>query len=519
MGFNTDLAVRIATVLDNRGITKADKAIKGLEKTSKSLGRTLGVSLGAAAIVAFGKKAVTAFSADEKAAVQLNQALKNLGLGFASATSAQFISDLEKSANIADDQLRPAFQALITTTGSLTKSQELLNLAIETSRGSTVDLVQVSQDIANAYIGNTKGIRKYYLGLTQAELKTASFTEIQAKLNEQFSGSNAAYLNTTAGKMEAIGVAAGNAAEVIGGSLVDALITASGSNGIQGLVDKIDSIAGAIAGAIREFQEFAFITAYTFNPKNFFKGSEGFKKALQDFQKRQQYQGTAGFDAGNNSVTGFQRDNAARIKAEKDAKARALALVNATKKNTAELKKQAALKKAGTIFDLDRAGILAALQGKISDEERKRLELQLALLDGNVTEAEKLSKQVLMAQDATGKLYAYFQQTPEAKNPFGYLDEWILSFQKKMNDLQFPLFTTDSAASRGAISSNVPTGGIAAMTPSSGATSAAGNSFNVYVAGSIISDDDLLVKIEEGLQKSSLSGSPSQIGRVLGMFS
>ena len=42
---NTDLAVRIATILDDTGLKKADGALNKFEKNVKNLGRTLGLSL------------------------------------------------------------------------------------------------------------------------------------------------------------------------------------------------------------------------------------------------------------------------------------------------------------------------------------------------------------------------------------------------------------------------------------------------------------------------------------------
>ena len=73
----TDLAIRIATTLDSTGLTKADKAVKGLDKSVKQLGRTLGISLGSAALVAYGRAAVKAFAADEAAAIRLTNAVEN----------------------------------------------------------------------------------------------------------------------------------------------------------------------------------------------------------------------------------------------------------------------------------------------------------------------------------------------------------------------------------------------------------------------------------------------------------
>jgi hypothetical protein len=425
---NTDLAVRIATILDSTGLNKADKGIQSLEKRAKSLGRTLGVSLGADALVSFGKKAVQAFADDEAAAVKLETAVKNLGLGFASANVTKFISDLESSASVADDQLRPAFQALITTTGSLTQSQNLLNLAIEVSRGSGEDLTTVAQDLANAYVGNTKGLKKYNLGLTQAELKAASFTDVQKKLNDQFQGSNAAYLETTAGKFEAISVAAGNAAESIGGSLVDAIMVVTGSSTIGDLTSGIEKITGYVNGLVESVAYAIFSTKALFNSK--YWGSGGIDKIQEDFDKLMAARKLAAanpHNPENNAVTGYAQDRAAQIAAEKAAKARAKALVDATKKNTAELKKQAALKKAGSVFDKEQIGIIAALKGNLSEEERKRLELQLALEQGTVDEAKKLTYELAIAQGLGVKIAQDLASLPAASNPFaawkGYLDE------------------------------------------------------------------------------------------------
>ena len=78
--------------------------------------------------------------------------------------------------------MRPAFQGLLTTTGSLTQSQKLLNDAITISRASGIDLATVASDLGKGYVGVTKGLLKYNTGLTKAELSTKSLsnnTDIQ----------------------------------------------------------------------------------------------------------------------------------------------------------------------------------------------------------------------------------------------------------------------------------------------------------------------------------------------------
>ena len=434
MAQQTDLAVRIATIFDESGLKRADKAVNKLQKSTTKLGRALGVSLSTVAIAAFGRAAVRAFNEDAKAAARLSNVVRNLGLSFEQANIDNFIAGLEKSASIADDSLRPAFQTLLTTFGSVTEAQKALQIAIEASRGSGYDLTTVAEDLSRAYTGNTRGLQKYYLGLTKAQLTAMSFEEIQAKITKTFEGANDAYLNTAAGKMEAISIATGNYAETVGGALVDALITATGSNGVDGLVTKIDKLAQSTANSIKEFQKFAFITAYAFNLKNIFKGGDEFTRALNQFTAAQQMAGATAFNPQNNAVTGYKLDEKAAKQAKKQADIQAKLLkqsIDNQKKITAEQKKQAALKKAGSIFDLEQVQLIAALKGKLSDEDRKRVELQFALLTGNTKQAQQLTYEIAKAQGLGEDLARYLASLPPAKNPFASWDAYLDMLQTK----------------------------------------------------------------------------------------
>jgi hypothetical protein len=100
--------------------------------------------------------------------------------------------------------------------------------------------------------------------------------------------------------------------------------------------------------------------------------------------------------------------------------------LKAQKALTAEQKKQATLKKAGSIFDLEQIQLIAALKGQLSDEDRKRVELQFALLIGNTKEAQLLTYEIAKAQGLGEKLAKDLASLPAASNPFaawdGYLD-------------------------------------------------------------------------------------------------
>jgi len=237
----------VGAKVDTRGFKQADTALAKLGKTVKSTAGAIGIAYGASAVIAYGKASVKAFAADEAAALRLSRAVTNLGIGFANPAIADYIGKLEKSAAIADDILRPAFQSLLTTTGSLTKSQELLNNAITISRGSGIDLATVTDDLAKGYVGITKGLTKYNTGLTKAELTSKSFSEILAVMLTKSAGAAEDYLGSTSYTIDVLSIATQNASEIIGGGLVDAFARIAGGTEASDAAIAIEGVAKAIA--------------------------------------------------------------------------------------------------------------------------------------------------------------------------------------------------------------------------------------------------------------------------------
>ena len=237
----------IGAKVDTKGFKKADTALAKLSKSVKNVAGAVGLAYGAAAITAYGKAAAKAFAQDEAAALRLSRAVENLGIGFANPEIADYIGKLEKSAAIADDVLRPAFQSLLTTTGSLTQSQKLLNDAITISRASGIDLETVTNDLAKGYVGVTKGLTKYNSGLSKAELASMSFNQILGVLLKRSAGAAEDYLGSTAYSMDVLGIATGNASEIIGGGLVDAFAAIGGGTEASDAAYVIESIATGIA--------------------------------------------------------------------------------------------------------------------------------------------------------------------------------------------------------------------------------------------------------------------------------
>jgi len=446
-----DLRIDVAAEFKGkRAFTEASKATTGLEKAVGKLGKQIVGVFAVSKVIAFGKASVKAFAADEAAAVRLTSALKNLGLELAAPAVTQYIDNLSRATAVADDQLRPAFQALINTTGSLTASQRLLSQAIDVSAGSGIALETVAQDLANAYVGQTRGLRKYNLGLNQAQLKTASFEELMGKLNKQFSGANAAFLDTYAGKLQALGVAGGEAQEKIGGAVIDLAMALSGASDIDQLITRIETLTDKIVGMFDAFQEGISIIRGVLDAKTFGGMKDAIQKAqVDEFNRRMRRDYMKPWQGVDMPKSAAQK--AAEAAAERAAKKRAADQLKVTKALTAEEKKRTALKKAGTVFDLDQIQIIAALKGKLSEEDRIRLQAQLAILNENDVLAASLTRQILMAQDSTGGLYKFFLAIGDMKikNPFAFLDDWILEFQKKLNNLKFPTFDSSGGGGGG----------------------------------------------------------------------
>ena len=423
--------LRIPIIGEFRGKKAFDQAGKStttLEKGVKKLGATLAATFGAQQLLKFAKNAAKAFIEDEQAATRLAQSVKNLGLAFETPRIEEFISQLSKASGVTDDQLRPSMQKLLQTTGSVVKSTELLTQALDISRGSGVDFETVVQDLSAAYVGQTRGLRKYSLGISQAELKTMSFADVQARLTKQFSGANAAYLETYAGKMGILSTAAGEASETIGKGLVDSLsILAGEGNTIQPLADsmeqlaiEISSVLTGLATMVAEFKKLPGVEKYIRDiwPKIMELSLPGqLKTFVQQFSKVTA-PGMGGYPSSALGGTFVDPNDAARKKAEAAAAKRAKELAALQKKTLDTQKKQNALTKAGKTLDLERIGITAALRNQVSESDRLSLNLQLALLDKNDAQATKLAGQLDAAVKRQNELAALLLATPKAPNPY-----------------------------------------------------------------------------------------------------
>jgi hypothetical protein len=421
-----------------KAFDKAGKSTSGLESAVGSLGKKLAVAFSATAIINFGKAAVKAFAEDEKSAAILANTMKNLGLEFQNPAVESFIAKLSAATGEVDDNLRPAMQKLLQVTGSVSKSQELLTLALDVAAGSGQSLDTVITDLAAAQAGNTEGLKKYSLGLTAAELKTMSLESLTAKLASTFKGSAATNAETFSGQLKILTTAAGEAQETIGKGLVDAFNILSGEGGgmvnvTEKLAELAQNVADITVGMALFIQKLKDIPVAGKGLELFFGHLADIFKLLNPLLKPiidlLTYFGKLGAQKNAEplffpgSLDELKNQQKAITKAEKEAEARRIAAAKAAAATKIKADKLAAanaakLSKANAMFDIDKIQIEAALKGKISDEEKLRLELQRAILNEDADLADKLQKKLEASQRATAALQSSINGIKPPVDPF-----------------------------------------------------------------------------------------------------
>jgi len=196
-------------------------------KAGKMIGAAFAAAAAAAAAYAIkiGIDGVKAAIEDEKAQTQLALALENA----TGATKGQ-IAETEKqilkmslASGVADDDLRPSLARLARATGDTEQAQKLLAMAMDISAATGKPLETISNALGKGFEGNTAALGKLGIGLSAAELKTMTFTDVQGRLTDLFGGAAAANAETYSGKIARMQVAFNEAKETIGFALLPIL--------------------------------------------------------------------------------------------------------------------------------------------------------------------------------------------------------------------------------------------------------------------------------------------------------
>lgn len=587
----------MSIVIDIAAQFTGKKAFTQAENAADKLARNVKHALIGVGVTAFAKSAISAFAENEKQLNLFKNSLQTIGFEFATNDSLAFLNSLKLQYGVADNQLIPAYEQLLTTTRSLAATQNLTNVAMDIAARQGISVTEAADALSKAYLGNTKAVGALGLGISKATLASGNFSAILKEITGITRGAASTAANTFAGKLARIKVAADQAKESIGAGLVEALMQITKSQDIEQLQTKIINFGEQAAAAFTKIGKLisdnigllkvfgailltsfaitkvaAFITSlqtlikvvntlrnsalaaavaemFMINPlagaamaaamigviAGVIKSVDILTSKAEKAADTIKALGTNQLGAGGDQGGAAKYAEGASERAAKDAKAAAAAQLKATKAQTKALQDQAKLKKAQTLFDLDKVQILAALQGKLSEDEKLRLQLQFALLTDNAKEADRLSNQLAISQVKTTDLAKAIANLPPALNPFADFPKWIQDAINELNKLKVaqssvnPTNPSTPVAPNGITSPskpsytvpeplNIPTMGVNPQTSQTGygayRAGERATTVNVTVQGNVVSNKDLADTIRMQLLDSSASGSFSMSNRA-----
>lgn len=214
-----------------KGVSEATGDVSSFGDKVGDFGKKAGLAFAAATVAAaayaskLAIEGVKAALEDEASQVKLRVALENA----TGATDKQIASvenhilKMSLATGVSDDKLRPALSRLALSTNDVSKAQDLLSLAMDISTQTSKPLDAVANALGKAYDGNTAALGKLGIGMSSAELKTMSFTDVQGKLTDLFGGAAAKNADTYQGRIDRLKVAFDEAKETIGFALLPML--------------------------------------------------------------------------------------------------------------------------------------------------------------------------------------------------------------------------------------------------------------------------------------------------------
>lgn len=413
------MAIRfpIVTTFDDKAVGKADKAFS-------ALGKKFAAIFSVGAVIKFGKDSVKAFQDAEKEANLLRAQLESINLGFASPFVNQYIDNLALLSGISGGVLTDAFNSLSQATEDVTTAQRLLNTALDVAAGTGKDLRTVTSALQRAYLGETTALAKLRIGYTTADLKARDFDEVLAELQDKFQGSSAKAADTLAGKMARLTESVEQAQEAFGEGLVKGLQDSQVEidqlqKDVIGLGDALGYAAGQATGFFaKAFQD--IVKDFEESDGAFQKFVRSLVKSTAEVTRLEEERGRAGLRARNRILKAEQ--SITKTKKEQDK------LADKEKKNAL------AIAKAKAVFDIEKIQIEAALQGKITEEERTRLMLMKAILAEDGATATALADKLKEIQKQTTDLATSLTNL-KAGNPFEKWDGYFEAAKNNIKDL------------------------------------------------------------------------------------
>lgn len=217
----------ITTEFSGKGIERAKKEFDQLEGAAAKTGFVLKKAFLPAAAALSGL--AVALGDATKAAMEDAAAQSQLALTLQNVTGAttkqiaaveKSISAMSMASGIADDQLRPAFEALTRGTKDIGISTRDMSLVMDIATATQRPLVDVANALAMAYQGNTRGLRTLTPEMAALIKEGASMDQIMQVLGGTFGGATKVFAETAQGGFARLSVAIAETKESIGAALL-----------------------------------------------------------------------------------------------------------------------------------------------------------------------------------------------------------------------------------------------------------------------------------------------------------
>jgi hypothetical protein len=244
--------------------------------------------------------------------------------------------------------------------------------------------------MAKGFSGQTTALTRLGAGLSKATLASGDMNKILDELNMKFSGQASARLDTYAGKMDQFKVASAEASETIGKGILTALSQIGKDKNLDTATKAMDDFAtsisnvtiglGVMIGKLTSIAQNSGLTKILgFLVESSIPGmiaKLGARSAADLAAPKSNFTYELGSSAGADIARATE---AKRIK-------------DANKLRTSEnaaLKAKAALQGLIDKYDVERIGLMAALNAATDEETKARIADKLAILDGNAAMAAK----------------------------------------------------------------------------------------------------------------------------------
>jgi len=190
------VVARILTQYSDKGTKAAIKDISKMEKRFGDFANKAAKAFGLATLAAgafavkLGKDAVQGAMEDQKQQAALALALTNTTNATREAIAANqdYLDTLELQVGVDNNELIPSLQVLVQATRDLTQAQTLQRLALDVSAGSGKDLATVSIALAKAVGGNISALTRLGVPLDKAAVKSGDLQTVLNSLADTFGG-------------------------------------------------------------------------------------------------------------------------------------------------------------------------------------------------------------------------------------------------------------------------------------------------------------------------------------------